>query len=100
MSRRTIFPDDAARVRESDPPTSHRAADSNDTAASRTWVMFNLIEHGPQAQFELERLAAGLWSPSRVRTAVHELVERGLVESMGIYRLTPSGRQALIWQIV
>lgn len=94
-----IYPTDSARTRRSDPATSHHAADSNDTAASRTWVMFNLIEHGPLAQFELEKLAVGQWSPSRVRTAVHELVERGLVEFVGYYRMTPSGRKAQVWSI-
>lgn len=91
--------DDSPRVRRSDPVTSHEAADSNDPAASRRFVMFALYEHELLAQFELEKLAAGLWSPSRVRTAVHELVERGLVEFAGIYRVTPSGRRAQVWAV-
>lgn len=99
MKPSILLNDDTARTRRSDPDTSHVAADSNDTAASRTWVMFNLIEHGPLAQFELETLGAGHWSPSRVRTAVHELVERGLVEETGIYRLTASRRRAMVWAI-
>ena len=97
--RRQILPDDTARVRQSDPITSHEAADSNDTAASRTFVMFALIEHDMLASFELERIADGLWSPSRIRTAVSELVERGLVEFAGVYRLTPSGRRAQVWKV-
>ena len=92
-----IWPDDSPRTRRSDPETSSLAADSTDPAASRRFVMFALIEHGPLAQFELEGIAEGLWSLSRVRTAVSELVERGLVEFTGIYRRTPSGRRAQVW---
>ena len=93
-----VWPD-KARVRRGDATTSHEAADSNDTAASRTFVMFALIEHDMLASFELEQIADGLWSPSRIRTAVSELVERGLVEFAGVYRLTPAGRRAQVWKV-
>ena len=93
-----VYPE-RANTRRTDHVTAHEAADTTDPAASRRFVMFALYEHGTLAQFELERLATGLWSPSRVRTAVSELVERGLVKFTGIYRLTPSGRRAQVWAV-
>ena len=91
---------DGPRVRRSDPLTSHLAAGSTDPAASRQFVMSSLHKQGPLAQFELEGIAKGLWSPSRMRTAVSELVVRELVEFTGIYRLTPSGRRARVWGVL
>ncbi len=91
---------DGPRARKSDPLTSHLAADSNNPAASRQFVMDCLHKRGPLAQFELEELAQGLWSPSRVRTAVSELVTRDLVEFTGLHRLTPSGRSARVWSVL
>ena len=76
--RRQILPDDTARVRQSDPITSHEAADSNDTAASRTFVMLMAHEHGPMTDHQLEVRAGEVhcfWSPSRLRTARHELMQ-------------------------
>lgn len=95
---RTIFPDDTARTRRSDPLTSHEAADSNDHAVSRGVVYAELrkVDFG-LADFELQQRLAGRFSPERIRTARHELAEAGLVESLGIYRLTRAGRRAQVW---
>lgn len=90
---------DGPRVRRSDALTSHLAAGSTDPAASRQFVMSSRHKRGPLAQFELEGIAEGLWSPSRVRTAVSELVVRDLVEFTGMYRVTPSGRRAQVWAV-
>ena len=85
-------------ARNTDPDTSHDAAASTDTFGSRADVLHLLYWEGPQADHEM--VAAITWfTPSRVRTARHELTEQGLVEDTGIYRLTPSGRRAKVWQV-
>jgi hypothetical protein len=86
-------------ARRSDPDTSHDAAASTDTFGSRADVLHILFHGGALADHEL--VAKLDWfTPSRVRTARHELTEQGLVEATGYYRLTPSGRRAIVWQVV
>lgn len=90
---------DTRRVRATDPITSHEAAANADRTGSKSFVMFALIEHELLAPFELEAKAGKMWSPSRIRTALSELADAGLVEPSGIYRNTPSGRAAQVWQL-
>ena len=73
-----LWPNDTARVRESDPPTSHEAADSNDTAGSRRYVMLMAHEYGPMTDHQLLIRAqdpGSFWSESRLRTARAELMQ-------------------------
>lgn len=95
-----IFPDDSARVRASDPVTSHEAADSNDVAESQLQVLATLAKVGPLADHEIHEWLTHvgiLFSPSRVRTARHELLEAGLVEDTGMFHLTPARRRTKVW---
>lgn len=89
---------EAAATRESDPVTSHRAADRamRKAEASQREVLTILREHGPLANFEIEDhhwqrsavlgLKAPLYAGSRLRTARKELAELGLVEPTGTER--------------
>lgn len=104
--RRQILPDDTARVRQSDPTTSHEAADSNDLAASRRYVMFMAHEYAPMTDHQLEQRsqeAGGVWSPSRLRTARNELMqpEYGALlrwtEDRGPSATRPEGAQ--VWEV-
>jgi hypothetical protein len=92
---------DTARTRRNDPITSHEAADSTSRPLADSqlfaWVM--LATFGPLADHELIVKSSGKWSDSRLRTARHELTEAGTVIDTGIYRLTPSGRRAKVWQV-
>lgn len=94
----TIFPDDTARVRKSDPVTSHEAADTNNVSKSHGEVLHFLSSYGPMAQFEVERWVT-TWSPSRVRSAFSELEALGKVKRTDQFRLTPSGRRAQVWSL-
>lgn len=95
-----IWPDDSPRVRRSDPLTSHEAADHNDVEKSIGLVLSTLKAFGPSADHELVQfLGHSGFTPQRLRTARAALVERGLVEESGIYRLTPHGRRAIVWSV-
>lgn len=91
--------DDSPRVRESDPVTSHEAADSNNVSKSHAAVLSVLEYEGEHAQFEMERRCAGVLSPSRVRSAFSELEALGKVRRTDQFRLTPSGRRAQVWSL-
>ena len=93
----TIHPRERGSVRDTDPVTSQWAADSIvDTTASQTIVLRTLKSYRPFL-FTLANVVAstaGVLSPSRARTAVRELQDKGLIEETGDYTLTPSGRRA------
>jgi hypothetical protein len=93
---------DEARVRMSDPETSHEAADLNDVAHSIGAVLDTLDQYGPKADHELHGLMSSLgypYTPERVRTARKALEKRGRVEFAGYWRLTPRGRRTRVWQV-
>ncbi len=91
------------RSRTSDPVTSvdaGRAADLNGSQAAVLGMMRRFVpEHG-WTQAELEERLRFDWSPSRIRSAVSELEERGLVEATGETRPTRYGRQARVYRAV
>lgn len=99
--RPTLFPDDTARVRESDPATSHEAADSNNVPRSHRLVLaaFSLRPVSGWAQFEVEQMCVAELSPSRIRSAFSELEALGKVKRTDQFRLTPSGRRAQVWSL-
>ena len=105
-----FWDDDEPRARRSDPITSHGAADSTQSKAaqSRDFVLYLLRDLGPMADHELvdaaDLLNARLpetprFSPSRLRTARHELTESGSVVDLGIFHLTASKRRAMVWAV-
>lgn len=102
--------EDAPRVRATDPVTSHQAADATrkSRAGSRDAVLAALLRDGALADHELVLAVQSdatwnggrMYSPSRIRTARSELVERGLVEDAGFTRKTVSGLDAIVWRAV
>ena len=95
----TLHPRERGSVRANDPDTSQRAADS---IADTTWSQSVVLRSVRKAGLPVFTLAAvelvtrGFLSPSRARTAVRELQDKGLIEETGEYALTPYGRRARI----
>jgi len=90
-------------ARESDPVTSHAAADSISVEAleeSEAFVMITLRERGIATMPQLEQWAFGEWSGSRIRTAVKQLVEKGLVRKVDDEGITPRGRACGRFEVV
>lgn len=98
MTRSILLEDDSPRVRRTDPETAHEAADSNDVHGSQVAVTLTLASNGPLADHELVARIP-FYSPSRVRTARHELLIDGLVTDAGYYHLTATGRRATVWSL-
>lgn len=97
---RILF-DDSPRVRRNNPATSHEAADHNNVKHSIGLVL-DILRVKPLADFEIENIARFIgasYTGQRLRTARAALVEKGLVENTGIYRLTINGRRATVWDV-
>ena len=94
----TIHPRERGSVRATGPVTSQWAADSiTDATTSQDFVLMVLRDFTRPGPFTLANVVAhtaGVLSPSRARTAVRELQDKGLIEETGDYTLTPSGRRA------
>lgn len=89
-------------VHKSDPIESHLAADSISAEGvrdSQTHVLLDLRGHGRSAAWEIERRADGRWSPSRIRTALAELEESGLVVRHKMAGVTRSGRVCAMFEV-
>jgi len=89
----------APRSRSTDPTTSVDAGRSAKLHESQAAVLD--LMRGPYTwtQGELEQ-GLGQWSPSRIRSAVSELVARGLVEATGETRKARYGRKARVYRAV
>lgn len=91
-------------TRLADPITSQEAAQAVDVCRSQVIVLTAARCMGDFTDQDLERrifldLFAVRISPSRIRTARHELVARGLVEFVG-YTSPPKGqRRRCIWRV-
>lgn len=86
------------RSRATDPLTSVDAGRAADLCRSQAVVLAAMRARGVGVtQEELVRYLSGL-SPSRVRSAVSELAEQGLVEATNETRLTKYGRAARVWR--
>ena len=105
----TIRPDDSPRVRGTDDISSHEAADGSNVTGSRLEVM-SILGATPDTMLADHEIYAEHvhltyqfnirpYTPQRLRTARAELVEAGLVRASGIYRLTPTGYRAQVWQV-
>ena len=91
------------RSRKSDPVTSVDAGRAADLHGSQAAVLDLMRDFGTEfgwTQGELEDRLRGEWSPSRIRSAVSELVELGLVEWTGDTRPTRYGRKARVYRAV
>lgn len=90
----TVHPGDAPRARATDPLTSHAAADLTEdkVAASQRAVLAVLSEAMMPLTEEIAGYLKREFSPSRVRTARHELEEDGLVMCAGTVK--PPGKRA------
>lgn len=87
---------DTVRVHESDPITSHQAADSitaEGRQGSQQYVL-NQFLTGCKAAWEVEErseILGGRYSPSRIRTAVKELEGLGRIARLSGVGITPRG---------
>lgn len=94
----TIHPRERGSVRATDPATSQWAADSIADATTSQAVVLNRVRNcNTPWSFTLadvERFTSGILSPSRARTAVRELQDKGLIEETGQFEVTVSGRKA------
>lgn len=93
----TIHPRERGSVRAGDPITSQWAADSITDATTSQAVVLRRLRSYPYAGFTLQDAAdmtQDTLSPSRARTAVRELQDKGLIEETGKYATMPSGRKA------
>ncbi|MCA0346542.1 MAG: MarR family transcriptional regulator [Actinobacteria bacterium] len=90
----------APRSRANDPVTSVDAGRAADLSRSQSVVLAAMRARGAGCtQAEIEGMLPGL-SPSRARSAVSELAERGLVVATGETRTTKYGRQARVFEAV
>ena len=84
-------------MRANDPVTSQWAADSIADAFPSQSEVLSAIRRSGRTTFTLadvERFTNGVLSPSRARTAVRELQNKGRIEETGKYAITASGRRA------
>lgn len=120
MTQPTLFGDDpepVARARTGDPETSHAAAASlggDVLRRSQAEVLVVLGQHGPCTDLALVEfyeavVAVGQQlngtpiapqSPSGVRTRRRELQTLGRVRDSGSRVKLPSGRLAVVWEVV
>ena len=87
------------RSRSTDPITSVDAGRVANLPASQFAVLQQLERLSDATQYELELLLGDRWSPSRVRSAVSELEQAGLVVAAGWTRPTRYGRQARVYRV-
>ena len=93
----TIHPRERGSVRTNDPVTSQLAADSVTSTFPSQAEVLSAIRRSGRSTFTLadvERFTSGVLSPSRARTAVRELQNKGRIEETGKYAITASGRRA------
>lgn len=88
------------RSRSTDPVTSVDAGRGADLNRSQAAVLEAFEFMGAMTQTDVEVMLQGSWSPSRLRSAVSELVELGSVEWTGETRPTRFGRQARVYRAV
>ena len=102
-----VTPHPRKRARTTDPETSHEAAES--VTPMIRMSQLNILRafrwYGRMTDYEL--IEAGYpatrlphQSPSGLRTRRNELVKAGLLEDSGKREVLPSGRKAIVWQVV
>lgn len=98
--------EDSPRARRTDPISSHEAADATAgiVAESQRAVarLFRNAIH-PMTALEVEERAAAWhlpYSPSRIRSALPELAEKGVLERAGFVRREGDKRKRQLWKLV
>jgi len=86
-------------AKNTDPETSHLAAQMSDRASQRIQVLKYLESRGGEGatDYEIGRDLGILRTSAGKRR--HELREIGLVEDAGFNRLTDTGSTAIVWKI-
>lgn len=102
----SLFPDDWARTRATDPDTSHAAADSNTNRRAVMTAVLGLFKTlGPMTD---EELTAQYEARSRLLPPAHgdsprkrrsDLANEGLLVATEMRRPTRSGRNAVVWTV-
>ena len=105
-------PEAEAHARDSDPDTSHAAAESVRRITETQEAIADLMRHIGRPMTDTEiAYRYGEWrehfgdaiprsSPSGLRTRRSELVERKIVRDSGKRERLPSRRHAILWEIV
>lgn len=89
-----------ARARHTDPSTSHDAAAvAEDNAAASQRAVLDILHDAlmPLTDEELVGYLRGRFSPSRVRTARHELVAQGHAECAGTVKPPGKRTSCRVW---
>ena len=97
-----------ARARNTDPQTSHDAAESVKRIDEQRRAILALLEGTPMCDEKLIEQYGLVWkregypapSPSGIRTRRHELVERGLVEATDYKERMKTGGWGRVWRVV
>ena len=97
-----------ARARNTDPQTSHDAAESVKRIEEQRRAIFALLDGTPMCDERLIKLYEAVWkyegypapTPSGIRTRRHELVQRGLVEATGLKERMKTGGWGIVWRVV
>ncbi len=88
----------AARARNTDPGTSHKAAASVKNITETQARILNLLKiYGPMTDEEILSRLEDKLSPSGARSRRSELVAAGSVTDSGKKKLTRSGRHTIVW---
>ena len=93
---------DSPRARTSDPDTSHAAADATagSVASSQADVLV-VLQTALMALTDEEIVGylKGRYSPSRIRSARHELEEQGLVRCAGVVKPPGKRTKCRTWEL-
>lgn len=88
------------RSRSTDSTTSVDAGRAAKLHASQVAVLEAFELMGEMTQADVEVVLQTSWSPSRLRSAVSELVNLGRLEPTGDTRITRYGRRAGVYRLV
>ena len=93
-----------SRARATDPQTSHDAGNAvKDVTETQSYIL-KVLSKKPRHDYQLIAAyrnfkRAPMASDSGIRSRRAELVERRMVRDSGMRVKTPSGRQAIVWEL-
>lgn len=100
----TVMAGVRAKARQTDPQTSHEAAETVNLTSGQEMVLEALQRGGPMhdelIKIEVSCVPGNFISLSGCRTRRKELVDLGLVEDSGTTVLTENGRKTIVWRVV